>query len=84
MHKFSPENIERRFRMKLPHKYADASLDTLVPMVERAQDFIVVVIGGAGKHSAYIPTFGNTHAVTRALAHADGRIAGSVAEMRVR
>lgn len=82
MHKFSRENIERRFRMKLAHKYADAPLDTLVPMVEKADDFIVVVIGGAGKHSAYIPTFGNTHAVTRALTHADGRIAASIAALR--
>ncbi len=79
---FSPENIERRFRMKLAHKYADAGLDTRVPMVERAEDFIVVVIGGAGKHSAYIPTFGNTHAVTRALTHPDGRLAESIASLR--
>lgn len=80
--KFSKENIERRFRSKLAHKYADASLDAPVSMVERAEDFIVVVIGGAGKHSAYIPTFGNTHAVTRPIAHADGRLAESVAALR--
>ena len=82
MHKFSKENIERRFRMKLAHRYGDASPDTLVSMVERAEDFIVVVIGGAGKHSAYIPTFGNTHAVTRAIGHADGRPAESIAALR--
>jgi hypothetical protein len=84
MHKFSKENIERRFRMKLAHRYGNADLDTLVSMVERAEDFIVVVIGGAGKHSAYIPTFGNTHAVTRALKHADGRLVESIASLRRR
>ena len=82
MHKFSPENIERRFRMKLAHRYGNAGPDTPVSMVEKAEDFIVVVIGGAGKHSAYIPTFGNTHAVTRALRRADGSLVTSIASMR--
>ena len=50
--------------MKLAHKYADAPLDTLVPMVERAEDFIVVVIGGAGKHSARRPSACCTARVT--------------------
>ena len=80
--KFSKENIERRFRAKLANRYAGAGLDTMVPMVQRAEDFIVVVMGGAGKHSAYIPTFGNTHAVTRALKHADGRWVESIAELK--
>ncbi len=80
--KFSKENIARRFRSKLADKYANASLDTMVSMVQRAEDFLVVVMGGAGKHSAYIPTFGNTHAVTRPLRHADGQLVKSIAEMR--
>lgn len=43
-----------------------------------AEDLIVAVIGGAGKHSAYIPTFGATQSVTRALTRADGTLARSV------
>ena len=82
MSKFSKENIARRFRSKLADQYADADLDTMVPMFQRADDLIVVVIGGAGKHSAWIPTFGNTHAVTRALKHADGSLVTSIAAMR--
>ncbi len=80
--KFSKENIARRFRSKLADQYAQADLDTMVPMFQRAEDLIVVVIGGAGKHSAWIPTFGNTHAVTRALKHADGSLVTSIASMR--
>jgi alkylated DNA repair dioxygenase AlkB len=38
----------------------------------------VVVIGGAGKHSAFIPTFGATLSVTRALKCVDGKAARSV------
>ena len=32
----------------------------------------LIVTGGAGKHSQYVPTFGNTRAVTRALKRLDG------------
>lgn len=80
--RFSKENVERRFRSKLAAKFANASLDAPVTMVEEPDDFIVVVIGGAGKHSAWIPTFGNTHAVTRALKHPSGEYVRSVAELK--
>ena len=80
--KFSKENIERRFRSKLADQYAHAGLDAMVPMFQNVDDLIVVVIGGAGKHSAFIPTFGNTHAVTRALKRADGTLVTSIASLR--
>ena len=80
--KFSQENIERRLRVKLKERYATAGLDAMVPMVQRAEDIIVVVIGGAGKHSAFIPTFGATRSVTRALTRRDGQFASSVEELR--
>ena len=80
--KFSKENIERRLRVKIADRFATAPLDALVPMVQRAQDLIVVVIGGAGKHSAYIHTFGATQAVTRALKTCDGALAKSVQDFR--
>lgn len=37
----------------------------LIPLVDRPEDILVVVAGGAGKHSSYLPTFGPTRAVTR-------------------
>jgi hypothetical protein len=43
---------------------------------------MIAVIGGAGKHSAIIPTFGATHAVTRALKTRDGKLARSVEDFR--
>ena len=82
--RFSKENIERRFRGKRADKFANAPLDTPVTMVEEPDDFIVVVMGGAGKHSAYIPTFGNTHAVTRPLKHSNGEYVRSIAELKRR
>jgi len=81
--KFSKENIERRFRVTFKVKYAMAGPDAPVPVVQHAEDFIIAVIGGAGKHSAFIPTFGATKAVTRALKRKDGQLAMSVEEFRL-
>jgi hypothetical protein len=78
--KFSRENIERRFRVTFKERYARAGDDALVPTVQRAENIIIAVIGGAGKHSAWIPTFGATRSVTRALTRVDGTLARSVHE----
>ena len=80
--KFSKENIERRFRVTFKERYANATEEAMVPAVQRAEDIIIAVIGGAGKHSAYIPTFGATRSVTRALKRRDGELARSVREFR--
>jgi len=81
--KFSKENIERRFRITFKDRYEDAAPDAPVPAMQRAEDILIVMIGGAGKHSAYIPTFGATRAVTRALKRRDGSYARSVADFRL-
>jgi hypothetical protein len=42
--------------------------DTMVPIVERAEDITIIVAGGAGKHSSWQPTFGNgTHWTRRTI-----------------
>jgi hypothetical protein len=68
--------------MTLKDRYGDAPLDTPIPMVQRAEDLIIAVIGGAGKHSAYIPTFGATKAVTRELRTGEGQLARSMKDFR--
>jgi hypothetical protein len=80
--KFSRENIERRLRVTWKERYANAGMDAPVFAVQNAEDILLVVIGGAGKHSAYIPTFGATRSVTRALKLRDGQFARSVEEFR--
>lgn len=82
MGRFSKEGIERRFRRKLAERYADAPLDAPVRMTTTPEDLIVIVTGGAGKHSAWVPTFGNTRAVTRALKRADGELVNSIEELK--
>lgn len=82
MSRFSKETIERRFRRKLAEQFANAPLDAPVHMWAKPDDLIVIVTGGAGKHSQYVPTFGNTRAATRALKRADGELAKSIRELK--
>jgi hypothetical protein len=79
---FSRENIERRIRVAFAASYKDAPVDAPVPMIHNADNLLIAVIGGAGKHSAVIPTFGATQAVTRALKRKDGAYARSMQDMR--
>jgi hypothetical protein len=64
---FAPENIER-FSGIHPEGFRDKPLDTLAPIARDWRDIMVIVVGGAGKHSAVIPTFGMTRSVTRLIA----------------
>jgi hypothetical protein len=41
--------------------------DTLVPVSLKPADIGIAVAGGPGTHSVYVPTFGQTRAVTRAV-----------------
>jgi hypothetical protein len=40
----------------------------LLPIAPRPQDIQLVVAGGPGTHSTYVPSFGLMRAVTRAIA----------------
>jgi hypothetical protein len=42
--------------------------DTLLPTSRRPEDICLIVAGGPGTHSTYIPSFGNTQSVTREIA----------------
>jgi hypothetical protein len=79
---FSPENIAERFRRRDPARYADAPPDMPVSVLQDPDDLLVIVLGGAGKHSMYLPTFGATRAATRALVRADGRDVRSIEAFR--
>mgnify|MGYP000207784081 CR=1 FL=1 len=83
LQRFSQENIERRFLVTCKDRYGDANSSVPVPMVQRAEDLLVVVIGGPGKHSAVIPTFGVTVPITREIQLANGKRASSVEEFKI-
>lgn len=56
---FSRENQEQRF--------PNFSEDALIPVTHKSENILIVVVGGAGKHSMVIPTFGNTLSVTKLI-----------------
>jgi hypothetical protein len=62
--RFAPENLER-FAVIHPEGFRDRPPGTSVAVTRAAEDIIVIVAGGPGKHFAVIPTFGTTRAVTR-------------------
>jgi hypothetical protein len=82
--KLSQENIERRVRITFKDRLPNPKPDDVIYAVQRPEDLLIAVIGGAGKHSAYVPTFGATKPVTRALKTADGKLAKSVEDFRRR
>ncbi|MBX9905523.1 MAG: hypothetical protein K2Y31_14310 [Burkholderiales bacterium] len=82
--KLSQENIDRRVKITFKDRLANPKPDDVVYAVQRPEDLLIAVIGGAGKHSAYVPTFGATKPVTRALKTADGKLAKSVEDFRRR
>ena len=82
VNKLSKDNIERRVKITFKDRLANPKPDDVIYAVQRPEDLLIAVIGGAGKHSAYVPTFGATLPVTRALKTADGRLAKSVEDFR--
>jgi len=80
----SDENIERRIRQwpVFKNEFAEAGPERLIPVMKSPDNAYVIVLGGPGKHSAYIPTFGPTHPVTRPLKRSDGALARSVQDFR--
>ena len=61
--RFDPANLAR-FEVIHPAGFKDRPPETLAPLARTWTDIMIVVAGGAGKHSVLIPTFGATRSVT--------------------
>jgi hypothetical protein len=62
----------RRYQVER-QRVVDAD-DSMVPIVRAPEDISVIVVGGAGKHSAWHPTFGDgTRPTRRIIARRSGR-----------
>jgi hypothetical protein len=66
------------FRQMRPQAQEFFEKGAPLPIVDQWQDIQVAVAGGAGKHSAFIPTFGSTKPITKAITLKDGRPVRSV------
>ena len=65
--RFAPKDYARAKHTR-GSELGDFSPDTAVPITRRAEDIGVIVAGGPGTHSVYIPSFGQTRAVSRRIA----------------
>ena len=57
--------------------------EALIPIARKADDISVIVVGGAGKHSSWQPTFGDaTRPVRRVIARRDGTPIRRIGDLR--
>lgn len=61
---FSADNIVQRLQTRFPREFGEFGSHTLVPIVHSPDNILLPVIGGPGKHSMFVPTFGGTRAVS--------------------
>ena len=65
--RFSARELQR-VRDSRSQELGAISPETQIPVSPRPEDVQILVAGGPGTHSVYIPSFGNTRSVTRAIA----------------
>jgi len=64
--RLSVKEIERA-RASRTAELGVLSGDTLLPISPRPEDIQIIIAGGPGTHSVYVPCFGNSRAVTRRI-----------------
>jgi hypothetical protein len=67
---FSDENVRNVLRKRRPHLFEQGYPET-VSLVDRMEDLVIVVAGGPGKHSVFVPTFGASHSVSVLIEETD-------------
>jgi hypothetical protein len=55
-----------QYRAKQPERYGEFINSELIPLAKK-DDIVVMVLGGAGRHSCFIPTFGLNNMVTKII-----------------
>jgi hypothetical protein len=64
--RFSTKELQRA-RDSRGQELGEIGPETLVPPSPHPEDVQILVAGGPGTHSVYVPSFGNTRSVTRAI-----------------
>jgi hypothetical protein len=64
--RFAAKDYARAQHRRKP-ELGDIGPNTLLPISTTPEEIGIVVAGGPGTHSVYVPTFGQTRAVTRAI-----------------
>ncbi len=57
--------------------------ESALPLIRKPEHLMIIVVGGPGRHSCWMPTFGSmTRSVTRGITREDGTLAQSIQEFR--
>ncbi len=64
--RMTPEDMGRAQASRTA-AYGPIDADTMLTIAHTAADIAIIVAGGAGAHTVYIPCFGNTRSVTREI-----------------
>ena len=58
----------RRFHERMSKAFfPNLEEDALIPMTAAKEDLVVIVVGGPGKHSSFLPSFGRGISITKAI-----------------
>jgi len=80
--RFPLARLGDEYRAHLIQRGAKDAPDTMVPAVRSVDDVSLIVVGGAGKHSCWQPTFGDqTGPARRQIARKDGTPIRSIADL---
>jgi hypothetical protein len=55
-----------QYRSKQPERYGEFISSQMIPVAKK-EDIVIMVLGGAGRHSCFIPTFGLNNMVTKII-----------------
>jgi hypothetical protein len=62
-----PANDIARTQIWRRAELGEINPDTMLPIATKPEEIGIIVAGGPGTHSLYVPSFGDTHAVTRRI-----------------
>jgi hypothetical protein len=68
IHAFSVEVQEKYLQKRRPDLFKETSYDQImVPIADNSDDIMIIVSGGPGRHSVYVPTFVNGKTVVKKI-----------------
>ena len=58
---------ERFHTRAIKQYYAEYEESALIPITKNKEDIMIIVLGGQGKHSSFMPTFGDSRSITKEI-----------------
>ncbi len=79
---FPPETLNGMVRHRRPKWFSSEHPDSTIPLADSAEEIQILVAGGPGPHSVFLPSFGEaTVPITRPITRRDGSFVKSVKDL---